>query len=134
MRRALDHLRRLTAAVTALLALATAASCHRSEPAQQQQQQQSSTTTKQPTPDEEAWPCYAPELAKDPKLEGDMQVSFEVGVDGQVHSAKVVATSLQNTNVELCVVSLVDKWKIANPTGKELHGAKYTFRFHPPKK
>lgn len=93
-----------------------------------------SDSTKSPTPDEEAWRCYAPELAKDPKLEGDVQVSFEVAPDGQVNSARVLTTSLQNVNVELCIVSFVNKWKLANPTGQSLRGAKYTFRLHPPKK
>ncbi len=83
-------------------------------------------------PDEEAWPCYAPEMQKDPALKGDVQVSFEVAPDGQVDSARVVGTSLHNVNVELCVVSLVNKWKMANPTGQRMRGAKYTFRFHPP--
>lgn len=89
-----------------------------------------SATARRPTPDEQAWPCYAPELASNPQLQGDVQVGFEIAADGQVHAARVLSTTLHDVNVELCVVSLVNGWKLSNPM-KAVAESKMTFRFRP---
>jgi TonB family protein len=106
------------------------AGCHKKPPTPSQDVRPSSGQGGQPTPDQEVRPCYAPELAQNPGLQGDVVIIFDVAASGQINSARVASTSLRNTNVELCTIDVVNRWKITNPKGAVLK-SRVSFHFSP---
>jgi len=59
-------------------------------------------------------------------------VTFDIEASGQVTRAKIKSSELSNPDVELCLLSVVNKWKLANPSGAVIHDAKFPFHFKPP--
>ena len=84
------------------------------------------------TPDQQVWPCYVPELRKDPTLKGTVVVGFDIEPSGQVTRARIKSSDISNIDLEFCVLSVVSKWKMENPEGKVLRDASFPFRFKPP--
>src|SRR5688572_715381 len=72
-----------------------------------------------PTPMEEAYRCYLPELRQNSTLEGKVTVGYDINPDGKISNAHVEDTTLNNKAVEQCLLLLVSGWsfKISSPTG-----------------
>jgi TonB family protein len=88
-------------------------------------------TERGPTPDEEMWGCYGPAARSNPDLRGEIMVSFNIATSGQVEEAKIIHSTLNAPDVEMCVVAVVNRWKLANPSGAVLKGVRTSFRFPP---
>ncbi len=59
--------------------------------------------------------CYEKQLKTNPALAGKIRVQFVIGGSGSVSSCSVVANSLGNTSVQLCVCRMVRRWKFPPP-------------------
>ncbi|MCX7943849.1 MAG: AgmX/PglI C-terminal domain-containing protein [Deltaproteobacteria bacterium] len=71
--------------------------------------------------------CYELELAKNPGLWGKVSVNFVISPTGSVQSAKVKETTLNNQNVENCIISKVKGWKFPEPKGGGIVIVTYPF-------
>lgn len=61
--------------------------------------------------------CYNQGLVKDPDLRGRVEVTFTIGATGEVSSAEVKATSLDDKDVGTCIAKAVERWKFPKPAG-----------------
>jgi TonB family protein len=61
--------------------------------------------------------CYEKSLAKDPALQGKVTISFTIGTRGTVTQADVKATTLDNAEVEKCIVNRLKKLRFPKPRG-----------------
>lgn len=74
--------------------------------------------------------CYQTELNRSPGLGGKLVVSFQIGGDGVVKSAKINSGStMRNSNVESCVKSNIMRLKF--PAKGGLANVNYPFLFQP---
>jgi hypothetical protein len=71
--------------------------------------------------------CYELELAKNPGLWGKVSVNFVISPTGSVQSAKVKETTLNNQNVENCIIGKVKGWKFPEPKGGGIVIVTYPF-------
>lgn len=71
--------------------------------------------------------CYELELAKNPGLWGKVSVNFVISPTGSVQSAKVKETTINNQNVENCIISKVKAWKFPEPKGGGIVIVTYPF-------
>ncbi|MGB9599543.1 MAG: AgmX/PglI C-terminal domain-containing protein, partial [Myxococcota bacterium] len=71
--------------------------------------------------------CYELELAKNPGLWGKVSVNFVISPTGSVQSAKVKETTINNQNVENCIVSKIKGWKFPEPKGGGIVIVTYPF-------
>lgn len=71
--------------------------------------------------------CYQQEVQKNPKLEGDVKMSFVITPSGRVIRVKVAETTLRNTNVEQCMVERIGTWQFPAPKGGGLVKVVYPF-------
>lgn len=55
--------------------------------------------------------CYEKELPRNPNLAGKVTAEFVVGPTGSVMQSKIQSTTLQNSNVESCLLRTVDRMK-----------------------
>ncbi len=55
--------------------------------------------------------CYEKELTRNPNLAGKVTAEFVIGPTGSVLQSKIQSTSLQNSNVEKCLLRSVNKMK-----------------------
>ncbi len=79
--------------------------------------------------------CYEIELKTTPKLEGKIVVQFELIQDGVVREAHIIQTTLQNSNVENCVINVIKAARFPAPPDKTFVVIDYPFVFgqSPPK-
>jgi pSer/pThr/pTyr-binding forkhead associated (FHA) protein len=76
--------------------------------------------------------CYEKEVnAENPHLAGRMAVSWEIGSSGHVTQAGISSSSLNNANVERCVLTVLKRIQFPMPTGAGIVEARHTFSFHP---
>lgn len=71
--------------------------------------------------------CYELELAKNPGLWGKVSVNFVISPTGSVQSAKVKETTINNQNVENCIVGKIKGWKFPEPKGGGIVIVTYPF-------
>ena len=74
--------------------------------------------------------CYEQQLATTPALQGTLEATFTIAVDGKVKDA--VATGLGNTTVETCVAGVIAGLELPKPENGEVRvGYPLTFRSPP---
>ncbi|MGC4114157.1 MAG: TonB family protein [Myxococcales bacterium] len=61
--------------------------------------------------------CYEVELNKEPNLAGKITASFTIDPTGAVSDASVAQSTLNNNNVEQCVMTRIRRWKFPEPKG-----------------
>jgi TonB family protein len=59
--------------------------------------------------------CYESELQRAPSLDGRIEVSWSIGIDGRVTSARIASSSMHNARVEGCIVRQVRQWHFDPP-------------------
>jgi TonB family protein len=73
--------------------------------------------------------CYEKGLASDPNLYGKITVTFGINAVGRVHDASVMQTSLQDNNVEQCLLRVVRRIRFPKPKGGGEVVVTYPFLF-----
>jgi hypothetical protein len=76
--------------------------------------------------------CYDAELARDPKLEGKLSMSWTIGPDGSTSKTKAAENTFQTkagAAVETCVTGIVAKMKFPHPKGGGNVQVTYPFVF-----
>lgn len=61
--------------------------------------------------------CYSRELDKDPNLYGKVTVTFTISNDGRVNEASVLNSSMNDMNVESCVLRTIRRIRFPKPDG-----------------
>src|SRR5947207_1177499 len=72
--------------------------------------------------------CYERALERDPAREGTLTVRFTVLSTGQVGSAEVSSSDLDDPAMEQCVVEAVRRWRFPATQGGRI-AVSYPFRF-----
>ena len=73
--------------------------------------------------------CYDQELAKKPALAGRISVQFAISSVGQVFTSVMQSTSMNDAQVENCVVNAVRRWEFPRPMGGGMAIVLYPFSF-----
>ena len=73
--------------------------------------------------------CYERQLSANPDIYGKVHVKFEIGARGNVNTQKVEQTTLNNSNVENCILKRVAKWNFPKPKGGTRVVVTYPFLF-----
>ena len=73
--------------------------------------------------------CYERQLSATPDLYGKLLVQFSIGQTGGVNTQSILSSSLQNKNVEGCVLKQVANWKFPEPKGGTIVKVSYPFLF-----
>lgn len=71
--------------------------------------------------------CYELGLQRRPDLEGKVVLKFTIGKTGTVVAATVALTTLNERQVEQCIVSAAMRWTFPKPTGEGLAVISYPF-------
>jgi Zn-dependent protease with chaperone function len=61
--------------------------------------------------------CYEAALVKQPRLAGRVITAFTIGTSGQVESAVLHTSTMDNPRVENCIVNAVRSWQFPRPEG-----------------
>jgi TonB family protein len=61
--------------------------------------------------------CYETQLVRRPSLAGRLSVQFAIAPSGQVATAVVQSSTLEDAAVESCVVQAVRRWDFPRPVG-----------------
>ncbi|GEM_PF-3649337 len=61
--------------------------------------------------------CYEKQLKINPNLEGKIEVKFTIGSDGHVSAASIEESTLNNMEVESCILFKVKNWTFPRPMG-----------------
>jgi TonB family protein len=72
--------------------------------------------------------CYEKELKNNPKLAGKVVVNFTIGETGEVTAYKVENSTINNAEVEQCILRMVRRWKFPPPSGGTVN-VSYPFIF-----
>lgn len=75
--------------------------------------------------------CYQDELTRDPALEGKMVVKYTISKDGTVRSASIKTTTMNNSNVEECVVGRFLRMQCPKPAVGSIVIVSHPFLFRP---
>lgn len=75
--------------------------------------------------------CYDEGLLRDPKLEGRIEVRFEVLSSGAVATSRVIDNTVADPQVGVCVTAAVRRWKFPRPSDGERVVITYPFMFSP---
>jgi TonB family protein len=73
--------------------------------------------------------CYEKELQKDTDLAGRVKVRFNITKTGDISTAQVTESSLDNETVEDCVTDSIRGWKFPKPKGNGGVIVNYPFNF-----
>ncbi len=73
--------------------------------------------------------CYEKELVRTPGLNGKVTVEFLIAANGRVTQSRVIETSMNNRNVEDCVVGKIRNWPFPQPKGGGMAIVTYPFIF-----
>ncbi len=76
--------------------------------------------------------CYEVRLSRRPSLEGRVLVKFSLGPDGHVQHASVVSSSVNDLELEACLVGRVRGWRFPAPKGGAQAVVTYPFVFARP--
>ena len=71
--------------------------------------------------------CYQKAFQKNPELEGKITVSFIISPTGSVMSAKVVASTLGDKELEGCIEKKIKTWRFPAPSGGGVVKVNYPF-------
>jgi len=74
--------------------------------------------------------CYEKELTRKPDLKGAMTITWKIDPQGEVISAVVSGSTMNDEAVESCMVARIKKWKFPEPLGGGFALVKYPFNFH----
>jgi TonB family protein len=75
--------------------------------------------------------CYEVELNKDPNLYGKVSVTFLIDAAGGIGDASVQQSTLNNNNVEQCMLSRIRRWRFPQPKGGGQCVINYPWIFKP---
>ncbi|GAB4299261.1 MAG: hypothetical protein Kow0090_14720 [Myxococcota bacterium] len=75
--------------------------------------------------------CYTRQLAINETLQGKIRVTFTIGGDGRVLNSSVKETTMNNFQVENCLVQKIKTWKFPEPKGGGIVIVTYPFIFTP---
>ncbi len=73
--------------------------------------------------------CYQKELQKNPDLSGAIKVAFMIGADGKVVGVKIESSSIDNVQVENCIVDNIKSWRFPQAKGGGNTKVNKTFQF-----
>jgi TonB family protein len=73
--------------------------------------------------------CYDKELVRKTGLEGRVSVQFIIAANGQVINSFMNSTTMNNVNVEKCVIDAVKRWQFPSPAGGGIVIVSYPFNF-----
>lgn len=76
--------------------------------------------------------CYEQQLLKNPKLKGTASVRFVIVASGLVSTSELVSTTINNKNVEDCLVKAVSTFQFPKPKGNGSVTVTYPFTFAAP--
>ena len=68
-------------------------------------------------------------MVREPGLQGKVGVKFVIGAQGMVQTAQVAESSLNNKNVESCILTRVKSWSFPKPKGGGIVIVTYPFIF-----
>ena len=71
--------------------------------------------------------CYERQLQLDENLEGRVEVAFIIGATGAVAQAKILHTTMNNREVEHCMVKKILSWRFPKPQGGGTVRVNYPF-------
>ncbi len=73
--------------------------------------------------------CYEQQLQRNPDLAGRVTMQWVISPTGDVVSASVEETSLNDSNVEQCMVQRIQRWSFPEPDGGGIVRVNYPFNF-----
>jgi TonB family protein len=73
--------------------------------------------------------CYSRELSRDPNLYGKITVNFTIGAEGRVFEADILQTTMNDNNVEQCVLRTMRRIRFPKPKGGGEVIVTYPFMF-----
>jgi outer membrane biosynthesis protein TonB len=73
--------------------------------------------------------CYERQLSANPELYGKVLVKFTIGAAGSVDAQSIGTSTLNNANVEGCILRRVSGWKFPKPAGGTSVLVSYPFLF-----
>lgn len=77
--------------------------------------------------------CYEKQLNRDPKLQGKVRITAEIGPNGKVKTSAIADSTLKNEQVEKCLTTKVKRWVFPAPKGGGVVKFTYPFMFLPAK-
>jgi hypothetical protein len=75
--------------------------------------------------------CYESGLQSNPALQGQVNMNFEIGGEGQVNFANVAKSTLGHSQVESCISTKMMNWKFPKPVGGVNVKVNYPFVLRP---
>ncbi len=75
--------------------------------------------------------CYTDNIDDDEKTRGTVAVDFAIGIDGRVIGAYMVSSTVENGELEKCIVNAVRKWSFPAPLGEGAAISSHTFKLDP---
>ncbi len=73
--------------------------------------------------------CYQQELQRNPDLAGRVTIEWVISPTGDVVSASVRDTTMNNSTVERCMAQRIQRWKFPEPDGGGVVRVNYPFNF-----
>lgn len=73
--------------------------------------------------------CYERQLSANPGMFGKVSVKFQIASGGEVETSKITESTLNNSNVESCLLQLMATWRFPKPTGGVKVLVSYPFVF-----
>ena len=73
--------------------------------------------------------CYNEELPENPTLEGEIKIGFDINENGKVENVTIVSSTMDNQDLEACVIELIGKIAFAPPEGGGTVHVVYPFKF-----
>lgn len=77
--------------------------------------------------------CYERELKRNPDIKGKLTVRFTINPDGAVIDVELISSTLQNNNVERCILARIRRWddfgSIETSLGNTTFRQVYTFGY-----
>lgn len=73
--------------------------------------------------------CYESQLSANPSLAGKIVVRWVISGTGDVQSATVVETTMNNERVENCIARSIQRWRFPQPEGGGIVVVNYPFLF-----
>jgi TonB family protein len=74
--------------------------------------------------------CYERVLYREHELEGKVAVAWVIGGTGEVVEVFIVESTLDNREVERCMIDRIRRWRFPAPAGGGTVRVNYPFVFH----
>jgi len=75
--------------------------------------------------------CYSSQLQRFPNLQGKVAVKFVISGEGRVITSSTAQTTMNNADVETCILGRVRTWQFPKPKGGGVVVVTYPFIFKP---